>query len=160
MSFHIEIGLTLFPSFMFVLHFKVARREREGEKKREREERQQAYFKRKGEWGECSLVLGPPANQIFQWKRSDSRSKLPGICPAVAICCAICWRLIAAVVAFSPVCCMPHATRAKAKGTHTHRQQLGHNKGMHKASQATRRDGAKYNARQQQRAAQRMHKAG
>lgn len=66
------------------------------------------------------MVLGPPANQIFEWKRSDSRSKLPGICPALAICCAICWRLIAAVVAFSPVCCMPHATRAKAKGTNTH----------------------------------------
>lgn len=32
MSFHIEIGLTLFPSFMFVLHFKVARGEREKER--------------------------------------------------------------------------------------------------------------------------------
>lgn len=51
MSFHIEIGLTLFPSFMFVLNFKVARGKREGDKEKEREraKRQQAYFKRKGE---------------------------------------------------------------------------------------------------------------
>lgn len=35
MSFHIEIGLTLLPSFMFVFRFKVAQREREGEKERE-----------------------------------------------------------------------------------------------------------------------------
>lgn len=37
MSFHIEIGLTLFPSFMFVFRFKVSEREREKERVRERE---------------------------------------------------------------------------------------------------------------------------
>lgn len=40
MSFHIEIGLTLFPSFMFVFHFKVAQAEREGDKEKEREREQ------------------------------------------------------------------------------------------------------------------------